>query len=224
MQHMNGKKTACRKGSAGTCRKSYQRRDAYEKKLAKSPDDPELWLDYIQFFNMKGNRRKEEDTIRRALKQFPDDKNLLLRYDDVRRERARIELARIQEQMQKDPTDAMKQKFAEAKKVFDEASLALIERKLAANPNSTAVRFEYGRFLMAQDRFQEAIAELQKAHGMKRQSVLSSGDRPMLRKDQTIQTRPYALRKVDRSVRKRDRFGRREERSLLVCPFGCQSA
>lgn len=163
MQHMERKKTAAEKEAQEHAESHISEEDAYEKKLAKSPDDPELWLDYIQFFNMKGNRRKEEDTIRRALKQFPDDKNLLLRYDDVRRERARIELARIQEQMQKDPTDAMKQKFAEAKKVFDEASLALIERKLAANPNAAAVRFEYGRFLMAQDRFQEAIGELQKA-------------------------------------------------------------
>ena len=57
----------------------------------------------------------------------------------------------------------MKQKLAAAKKAYDEAALALIRRKLEANPNATAVHFEYGQFLMARGQYREAIGELQKA-------------------------------------------------------------
>ena len=163
MQHMERKKTAAEKEAEEHAAGNLTEEDVFEKKLAKTPDDRDLWQDYIRFFNMRGNRRKEEDTIRRALKQFPGDQSLQLRYDDVRRERARGELARIEEQLKSSPTDALKQKFLEAKKAFDEATLALIRRKLAANPNSTAVRFEFGQFLMGHGKFREAIGELQKA-------------------------------------------------------------
>ena len=163
MQHMERKKTAAEKEAALNAENNISEEDAFEKKLAKTPDDHDLWDDYIRFFNMRGNRRKEEDTIRRALKYFPEDQNLRLRYDDVRRERAKIDLNQAQELCQKNPTDAAKQKLAAAKKAFDEATLALIHRKLEANPGATAVHFEYGQFLMARGQFREAIGELQKA-------------------------------------------------------------
>lgn len=163
MQHMERKKTAAEKEAEDRSANNISEEDAFEKKLAKTPDDRDLWLDYVKFFNMRGNRRKEEDTLRRALKQFPDDKNLQLQYDDVRRERAKSELERVTEQAKKNPTDAMKAKYAEAKKAYDEATLALIRRKLEANPNATQVHFEYGEFLMAHGQFRDAIGELQKA-------------------------------------------------------------
>ena len=163
MQHMERKKTDAEKEAARNAENNVSEEDAFEKKLAKTPDDRDLWDDYIRFFNMRGNRRKEEDTIRRALKYFPEDQNLRLRYDDVRRERAKIDLNQAQELYQKNPTDAGKQKLAAAKKAFDEATLALIRRKLEANPGATAVHFEYGQFLMAHGQFREAIGELQKA-------------------------------------------------------------
>lgn len=163
MQHMERKKTAAEKEAEENAEKNISEEDAFEKKIAKSPDDRDLWDDYIRFFNMRGNRRKEEDTIRRALKYFPEDKNLQLRADDVRRERAKNELDQAVELYKKNPSDAMKQRVAAAKKGFDEATLALILRKLEANPGATAVHFEYGQFLMARGQFREAIGELQKA-------------------------------------------------------------
>ena len=163
MQHMERKKTAAEKEAKENAENHISEEDAFEKKLAKTPDDHDLWDDYIRFFNLRGNRRKEEDTIRRALKYFPEDKNLQLRYDDVRRERAKADLNQAQELYKKNPSDAMKQKLAAAKKAYDEAALALIRRKLEANPNATAVHFEYGQFLMARGQYREAIGELQKA-------------------------------------------------------------
>ena len=163
MQHMERKKSAAEKEAEEMSANNVSEEDIYEKKLAKTPDDRDLWLDYVQFFNMRGNRRKEEDTLRRALKQFPDDQNMLLRLDDVRKERAKNDLALVRDQAMKNPTDAMKQKYAAAKKAFEEASLALIMRKLEINPNAADVRFEHGQFLMAHGDFRGAIGELQKA-------------------------------------------------------------
>ena len=138
MQHMERKKTAAEKEAEENAEKNISEEDAFEKKIAKSPDDRDLWDDYIRFFNMRGNRRKEEDTIKNELDQA-------------------VELYK------KNPSDAMKQRVAAAKKGFDEATLALILRKLEANPGATAVHFEYGQFLMARGQFREAIGELQKA-------------------------------------------------------------
>lgn len=163
MKHMERKKTEAEKAAEERGAAKISEEDDFEKRLAKTPDDHDLWTSYIDFFNQRGNRRKEEETLRRALKQFPDDQNMALRLDEVRKERAKNELTRIRDLYQKTPSDETKAKYLEAKKVFDAASLTLIQRKLTINPNSTPVHYEFGLYQMARGQFREAIGELQKA-------------------------------------------------------------
>ena len=165
MKHMERKKSDAEKAASegGANGVKVSEEDLFEKKLAKTPEDRDLWLDYVEFFAQRGNRRKEEDTLRRALKQFPDDPQMALRLFEVQKDRAKNELTRLRDLYQKGPSEALKTQYLAAKKTFDEASLALIHQKLKINPNATNVHFDYGLYQMAHGQFREAIGELQKA-------------------------------------------------------------
>ena len=138
--------------------------DVYEKKLAKTPDDRDLWLSYADFYFQKKNYRKAEDTFRRALKNFPDDVDFTVRLLELQKLRARDEVVRAKELLAKNPDDAaLKECFAKLREAFDEKTLALIKHKLSVNPTATATRYEHGIYLVQHGQFAEAIAELQTA-------------------------------------------------------------
>ncbi|MBO7723177.1 MAG: tetratricopeptide repeat protein, partial [Thermoguttaceae bacterium] len=138
--------------------------DVYEKKLAKTPDDRDLWLSYADFYFQKKNYRKAEDTFRRALKNFPDDVDFTVRLLELQKLRARDEVVRAKELLAKNPDDAaLKERFAKLREAFDEKTLALIKHKLSVNPTATATRYEHGIYLVQHGQFAEAIAELQTA-------------------------------------------------------------
>ncbi|MBQ2789633.1 MAG: tetratricopeptide repeat protein, partial [Thermoguttaceae bacterium] len=137
--------------------------DEIEKRLRKNPDDRDAFLDLVEYFFQKGNLRKTEDSCKRALKAFPDDPVFTPKLLETQKARALDEMNRLKAQFEKAPSDALKAKFAEQKKIFEEKSLELIQYKLAKTPNSTPLRWELGQFRMRQGQYKEAIAELQAA-------------------------------------------------------------
>lgn len=137
--------------------------DECEKRLRKNPEDRDAFLDLVEHFFQKGNLRKTEDACKRALKVFPDDVVFAPKLLETQKARALDEMNRVKEQFEKAPSDALKTKFAEQKKIFDEKSLELIEYKLAKTPNSAPLRWELGQFRMRQGQYKEAITELQAA-------------------------------------------------------------
>jgi len=137
--------------------------DQFEKRIQKTPEDRDLWIQYAEFFFQKRNFRKTEDTYRRAQKQFPDDTDFALRLCEVQRMRAREDFLRTRELYAKNPDDLLKEKMAKQRADYDEKSLAFIKQKLAVNPTATATRYEYGIYLMQHGQFREAVIELQAA-------------------------------------------------------------
>lgn len=138
--------------------------DVYEKKLAKTPDDRDLWFAYADFYFQKKNFRKAEDTYRRAQKVFPNDLELTARLLELQKLRARDEVVRAKDLLAKTPdNETLKGRFAKARADYDEKSLALIKHKLAVNPTATGTRYEHGIYLLQHAQFAEAISELQAA-------------------------------------------------------------
>lgn len=137
--------------------------DEVEKRLRKNPEDRDAFLDLVDYFFQKGNLRKLEDACKRALKVFPDDAVFAPKLLETQKARAFDEMNRVKAQFEKAPSDALKTKFAEQKKIFDEKTLELIEYKLAKTPNAASLRWELGQFRMRQGHYKEAIAELQAA-------------------------------------------------------------
>ncbi len=120
--------------------------DECEKRLRKNPNDRDAYKDLIDHFYAKNNMRKVEDACKRALKVFPDDEIFYPQLLEAQRARARDELARIKEQYEKAPSDALKEKFARQKKDFDEKALALLQYNLKKSPGNSAYRFELGAY------------------------------------------------------------------------------
>ena len=137
--------------------------DKCEKRLRKNPNDREAYSDLVDHFFQKGNLRKTEDACKRALKVFPDDDFFLPKLLEVQKARASEELSRIREQYQKSPSDALKEKFAAQKKIYDQRTFEYIQYRLKKSPNESALHYELGVFYMHQHQFKEAIGELQKA-------------------------------------------------------------
>lgn len=137
--------------------------DVFEKRIRKTPEDRDLWIEYGEYFSQQGNYRKTEDTYRRAVKSLPNDPDLFLRLCEVQKIRAKAELLRFKEQYDKAPSDDLKEKFLQQRKVYDEKNIALIRQRLKMNPNGTLVRYDYGLYLMEHGQFKEAIVELQAA-------------------------------------------------------------
>ncbi len=137
--------------------------DLFEKKLSKTPEDRDLWIDYADYFFQKKNLRKVEDTYKRALKVFPEDADLTLRFLEVQKIRAREEVVRAQELNKKNPSEDLQQRCQKLREDYEKKSLALIQHKLKLNPSATQTRYEYGVFLLQHSSYKEAIVELQAA-------------------------------------------------------------
>lgn len=162
MQHMADKKTVLKNAPPSETEKLSEE-DQFEKKIRKTPDDRDLWIDYAEYFFQKGNFRKTEDTYRRAIKQFSDDRDLTLRLTEIQKIRARDELLRLKELYAKDPSDELKEKFQKQREIYDEKTLQMIQQRLEINPSGTLIHYDYGIFLMQHGQFKEAIGELQTA-------------------------------------------------------------
>ncbi len=137
--------------------------DQIEKRLRKNPEDRDAFLELVEHFHQKGNLRKIEDACKRALKIFPDDAVFAPRLLETQKARAVEELNRLRAQYEKAPSEAIKAKFIEQKKVADQKTLEFLQYRLAQTPGSSALHWEYGDFLMKQGQFKEAITELQTA-------------------------------------------------------------
>ena len=137
--------------------------DQIEKRIRKNDHDRDAYVDLVDYFFQKGNLRKTEDSCKRALKVFPDDDLFMTKLLEVQKTRASEELKRLREQYEKNPTDAIKEKYAEQKKIFDQKTYDHILYRLKKSPNESALHWELGRFLMGKKQYKEAIAELQKA-------------------------------------------------------------
>ncbi|MBR4751144.1 MAG: hypothetical protein IK077_05240 [Thermoguttaceae bacterium] len=150
--------------------------DECEKRLRKNPNDRDAYKDLIDHFYGKNNMRKVEDACKRALKVFPDDDIFYPQLLEAQKARARDELARIKEQYEKAPSDALKEKFARQKKDFDEKTLALLQYNLKKSPGNSTCHFELGVFYMQHAQYKEAITEFQTAKadaGLNGQCLLS---------------------------------------------------
>ncbi len=137
--------------------------DQCEKRLRKNPNDRDAFVELVDYFFQKGNLRKTEDSCKRALKVFPEDDLFKQKLLEVQRSRASEELKRLRDAYQKDPSDAIKEKFAAQKKIYDEKRLEYIQYRLKKSPNESGLHMELGMFYMERHEFKEAIGELQKA-------------------------------------------------------------
>lgn len=137
--------------------------DECEKRLRKNPNDRSAFVDLVEHFSEKGNMRKVEDACKRALKVFADDDFFTPKLLEVQKIRSREELTRLKEQFEKAPSDAVKEKFAQTKKVYEERVLAHIQYRIKKSPNECAPHFELGAFYMGRAEYKEAIKEFQTA-------------------------------------------------------------
>ncbi len=152
--------------------------DKIEKRLRKNPKDREAFSELIDHFFQKGNYRKAEDAAKRALKEYPEDPTYSPLLLEIQKNRASAEMTRISEQYKKAPSDALKAKYAEQKKLYDQKTYEYLVYRLKLSPNESALHWELGDFLMRHGRVKEAIAELQKAkvdEGLAGQCLLALG-------------------------------------------------
>ncbi len=152
--------------------------DKIEKRLRKDPKDREAFSELIDYFFQKGNYRKAEDAAKRALREYPEDPNYSPLLLEIQKNRAAAEMTRITEQYKKSPSDALKAKYAEQKKLYDQKTYEYIMYRLKLSPNESALHWELGSFLMRHGRIKEAIGELQKARvdeGLAGQCLLALG-------------------------------------------------
>ena len=137
--------------------------DQIEKRLRKDPKDRDAYSELIDYFFQKGRYRRAEDSVKRALKQFPDDQIFTPQLLEIQRNRAADEKKKIAEQYKKAPSEALKARYIEQKKLYDQKTLEFLQYRLKLSPNETQLHWELGSFLMTHGRVKEAIAELQKA-------------------------------------------------------------
>ncbi len=137
--------------------------DECEKRLRKNPNDRTAFVDLVEHFSQKGNLRKVEDACKRALKVFAEDDFFFPRLLEVQKARAKEELTRIKQQYEKAPSDALKQKFAQQKAIFEDSTLKHIQYRIKKSPNECAPHLELGVFYMGKGEYKEAIKEFQTA-------------------------------------------------------------
>jgi len=137
--------------------------DQCEKRLRKNPEDRDAYSDLVDHFFQKGNLRKVEDACKRALKVFPNDDLFLPKLMETQKARAFDELRRLREQYEKTPTDAIKNKYVEQKKAYDQKTFEYIQYRLKKTPGSALLHYELGTFLIQQGKYKEAITPLQTA-------------------------------------------------------------
>lgn len=137
--------------------------DQCEKRLRKNDKDRDAYSDLIDHFFQKGNYRKAEDACKRALRAFPDDARYSPLLLEIQKNRASSELNKLAEQYKKSPSDAIKAKYIEQKKIYDQKTYDYLQYRLKQSPNESALHWELGVFLMQHSHVKEAIGELQKA-------------------------------------------------------------
>ena len=137
--------------------------DGFEKRLAKNPNNRNIYEEMYEYFFQKGNLKKAEETCRRALAVFAKDDVFSFRMADVQVMRSREELERIKQLFAKEPSAQLKEQFAKQKADYDAKKLTIIKIKLERNPNSGQLHMEYGQYLMKHGQFKEAINEFQAA-------------------------------------------------------------
>lgn len=139
--------------------------DQCEKKLRKNPKDRDAFVELVDYFTQKGNLRKAEDACKRAIKalEIEDDPVFTPQLIEIQKNRAREELARLKQQYEKTPTDAIKEKFAQQKHIFEQKTYESIKYRLKKSPNLCSLHQELGNFLMQHGKYKEAISEFQVA-------------------------------------------------------------
>lgn len=137
--------------------------DEFEKRLAKSPNSRSIYEEMIEYFFQKGNLKKAEDACRRALSVFANDDNFIFRQAEIQLARAREELERTKRLYAKEPSDHLRDLFAKLKTDYENKRLAMINLRLARNPQSAPLRMELGDYLMKHGSYKEAIKEFQEA-------------------------------------------------------------
>ena len=165
MNRMNGAKGGAKDAEeeGDEPREKLSFEDEIEKRLRKNPQDRDAYAELADHFYQKGNMRKVEDACKRALKVFPEDEMFYDQLLDAQKIRARDEMSRLKDLYEKGPTDAIKQKFAEQQKIFDEKTLEQLQFRLKKSPANCSLHFELGKFYMHRSQFKEAIAEFQTA-------------------------------------------------------------
>lgn len=176
--------------------------DKIEKRLRKNPQDRDAFSELIDHFFQKGNYRKAEDACKRALKAYPDDPVYYPILLDVQKNRAGAELSRITEQYKKAPSDALKEKYAAQKKLYDQKTYESLIYRLKLSPNEAPLHWELGSFLLHHGQIKEAIGELQKAkidEGIAGQCLLALGQCFQQIKQYTLAALHYdqAVEKLD---------------------------
>ena len=186
--------------------------DQIEKRIRKNDRDRDAYVDLVDYFFQKGNLRKTEDSCKRALKVFPEDDLFMTKLLEVQKTRASEELKRLRDQYQKTPTDAIKEKFAEQKKIYDQRTYDHIVYRLKKSPNESALHWELGSFLMGRKQFKEAISEFQKAKNDARLAgvcLLALAECFQQIKQYSLASLPY-----DQAVEKLDQQGEEIKRAL----------
>ena len=158
-----GEKEAAENAESDSPEQKLSFEDQIEKRLRKNPEDRDAFAELVDYFYQKGNMRKVEDACKRALKVFPDDDVFTQQLLEAQKIRAREEMARIKELYEKNPSDSLKQKFAEQKKIFDEKTFEHIQFRLKKSPANCSLHYEMGAYYMQRGMYKEAIKEFQAA-------------------------------------------------------------
>ncbi len=144
-------------------RPKLSKEDEFERQVKKDPDSRELYRDMIDYFNVRGNLKKVEDTYRRALKIFPDDIEFMPKFLEVQKQRSRNDLEKLIELYKKEPSEELKTRYVKLRNDYETKKLNLILYRLEKNNQDTSAHYEYGLFLRAHGKIKEAISEFQAA-------------------------------------------------------------
>ncbi len=188
--------------------------DQIEKRLRKDPKDRDAYSELIDYFFQKGRYRRAEDSVKRALKQFPDDQIFTPQLLEIQRNRAADEKKKIAEQYKKAPSEALKARYIEQKKLYDQKTLEFLQYRLKLSPNETQLHWELGSFLMTHGRVKEAIAELQKAKvdsALAGQCLLALGQC-----FQHIKQYPLAMLHYEQAIEKLDKNSEEIKKALYL--------
>lgn len=130
--------------------------DSLEAQLGQRPDDVKLLRRVADLRRMDGDTRGALDCLERAMRLDPGDGDLAERVGDLRlslQEKAVLEAQKAGDQ----------QAAARAQRVLAEEKAAEYRRRVQRNPTDLGLRYHLGAALLALDKVDDGIAELQQA-------------------------------------------------------------
>lgn len=188
--------------------------DQCEKRIRKNPQDRGAFVDLADHFFQKGNMRKVEDACKRALKALgvEEDDYFTPQLFEAQKARAKDEMTRLKKMFESSPTDEIKEKFAQTRKLYDEKVLESIKYRLKKSPNTCSLHYELGSFYMAHGQYKEAITEFQTAKPD--QSIAGKCLLALAQCFQQIKQYRLALKHYDQAVEVLDQHGEEIKKAL----------